>query len=63
MNHVPICNYDEVPAKAKVLFRAGIDGEKKYSPPFGTTHLGKVNVLSGLLGLVPESESSSPVGA
>lgn len=26
------------PARAKVSLRAGMEGEKKYSPPLGTTH-------------------------
>jgi hypothetical protein len=25
-------------ARAKVFLRAGMEGEKKYSPPFDTTH-------------------------
>ena len=40
-------------AKAKVFLSAGREGEKKYSPPFGTTHVGRVSEVLWLLGLVP----------
>jgi len=40
--------------KAKVPLRAGIEGEKKYSPPFGTTHsVGSVRSIPWLLGFAP----------
>ena len=38
---------------AMVEMSAGIEGMKKYSPPFGTTKLGSANVLSGLRGSRP----------
>lgn len=41
--------------KAKVSLRAEIEGEKKYSPPFGTTHfLGSVRSVLWLLGFAPD---------
>ncbi len=53
-------NSTEVPfteelAKAKIALRAGIEGEKKYSPPFGTTHsVGSVTLVPWLLGSTPD---------
>src|ERR1700722_430447 len=44
-------------AKAKVFLRAGMEGEKKYSPPFDTTHClassGRLSGVTGFLGSVP----------
>ena len=46
------CN---IQANAKVLRRAGIEGEKKYSPPFGTTHsAGSASVALWFFGSVPD---------
>ena len=40
-----------------MLFNAGIDGEKKYSPPLGTTHsVARDNDADWLLGSVPTNE-------
>ena len=36
--------------------KAEIEGEKKYSPPRGTTHVGSVNESSGEAGFVPDME-------
>ena len=42
-------------ANAKVLRRAGMDGEKKYSPPLGTTHsTGSESVALWSLGFAPD---------
>ena len=44
----------EFHAKAKVSRSAGIEGEKKYSPPLGTTHsTGRSSVLLWSLGFAP----------
>ena len=33
-----------------------MEGEKKYSPPFGTTHVGRVSEALWLVGFVPTIE-------
>ena len=38
-----------------MLLSAGSDGEKKYSPPFGTTHsVARLSVADWLFGSVPD---------
>lgn len=43
--------------RVKVFLRAGMEGEKKYSPPLDTTHWwasgGKLSGVTGFLGSVP----------
>ena len=44
-------------ANAKVLRRVGMEGEKKYSPPLGTTHsVGSESVAFWFLGFTPDME-------
>ena len=48
------CHFDGHFARAKVPLRAEMEGENKYSPPFGTTHgMGRRSGVLWLLGFVP----------
>ena len=55
-------NSVEDTGRANVPLRAGMEGEKKYSPPFGTTQSAvKESSLPWVLGFVPDIVRATPV--